>query len=410
MNHPKVALSEIADLIRGITYKPSDICDETTTSAVACMRTKNVQEVLDESDIVWIPKELIRNSSKLLKPGDILVSSANSWNLVGKGCWVPELKYPASAGGFISILRGNPDVVDLRYLYHWFISPRTQRKLRSYSNKTTNISNLDHSRTLAIEIPLPPLEEQRRIAAILDKAMHLQKAAKKQLRTACSLLPSIFIETFGDPLSNPHGWPKSLLADIVKSGTDVTYGIVQAGEEFPGGIPYIRTGDLVDGEIDCSSLRHTNPEIANKFRRSRVEAGDIVMSIRATVGTTAVVPESLDGANLTQGTARIAPGDLVCGEYLLQYLRMPSTQFWIQRQVKGATFREITLKRLRELPVLVPAKEAQQRFTKRAQIAYSRISMATNFLEKAMTLASSLSAELLSQSREQPLDNDVDSN
>jgi type I restriction enzyme S subunit len=64
MKHPQVALGEVADLIRGITYKPSDVCDETSPSAVACMRTKNVQEVLDESDIVWIPASIIRNSSK----------------------------------------------------------------------------------------------------------------------------------------------------------------------------------------------------------------------------------------------------------------------------------------------------------------------------------------------------------
>jgi len=105
MSHPQVPLGEIADLIRGITYKPTDVCDANAASAVACMRTKNVQEALDESDIVWIPGSLIRNQAKYLKPGDILVSSANSWNLVGKGCWVPELRYPASAGGFISILR-----------------------------------------------------------------------------------------------------------------------------------------------------------------------------------------------------------------------------------------------------------------------------------------------------------------
>jgi type I restriction enzyme S subunit len=167
MSHPQVPLGAIADLIRGITYKPTDVCDANAASAVACMRTKNVQEALDESDIVWIPDSLIRNPVNYLKPSDILVSSANSWNLVGKGCWVPELKYPASAGGFISILRGDSDVVDLRYLNHWFVSPQTQVKLRSYSNKTTNISNLDHGRTLATEIPLPPTGGA---AAHLDRA------------------------------------------------------------------------------------------------------------------------------------------------------------------------------------------------------------------------------------------------
>jgi len=63
MTHPQVALGAIATLIRGITYKPSDVCEATTLSAVACMRTKNVQEDLDESDIVWIPASIIRNSA-----------------------------------------------------------------------------------------------------------------------------------------------------------------------------------------------------------------------------------------------------------------------------------------------------------------------------------------------------------
>jgi type I restriction enzyme S subunit len=198
MKHAQVALGEVADLIRGITYKPSDVCDETAPSAVACMRTKNVQEVLDESDIVWIPASIIRNSSKYLMTGDILVSSANSWNLVGKGCWVPELSYPASAGGFISILRGNQALVDLRYLYHWFTSPQTQAKLRSYSNKTTNISNLDHSRTLGTELPLPPLEEQRRIAAILDRVQGLEKLAESQIKQLDALANSSFQKSIDD--------------------------------------------------------------------------------------------------------------------------------------------------------------------------------------------------------------------
>jgi type I restriction enzyme S subunit len=140
---------------------------------------------------------------------------------------------------------------------------------------------------------------------------------------------------------------------LVPKGTIVTYGIVQAGEEYTGGIPYIRTGDIVGGEIAKSGLRHTDPTIAARFERSRVEAGHIVMSIRATVGTTAVVPPDLDGANLTQGTARISPGDSVDGLFLLSFLRTSGTQHWISLQIKGATFREITLTRLRELPVVV---------------------------------------------------------
>ena len=185
------------------------------------------------------------------------------------------------------------------------------------------------------------------------------------------------------------------LAEAVQAGTDVTYGIVQAGEEYPGGVPYIRTGDIVDGEIDVSALRHTNPAIARRFTRSMVRAGEIVMSIRATVGTTAVVPVCLDGANLTQGTARVAPGENVNGVYLLQYLRMPSTQAWIQRQVKGATFREITLARLRELPVLIPPMAIQDEFAVKAKIANSVIGSSKVLLGRIENLSQSLGNQLL---------------
>jgi type I restriction enzyme S subunit len=89
------------------------------------------------------------------------------------------------------------------------------------------------------------------------------------------------------------------------------------------------------------------------------------MSIRATVGTTAFVPPELDGANLTQGTARISPGKQTDRHYLLAYLRSYYAQHWLQRQVKGATFREITLNRLREMPILLPPLDLQRAFAAR---------------------------------------------
>ncbi len=111
-------------------------------------------------------------------------------------------------------------------------------------------------------------------------------------------------------------------------------------------------------------MLQTSPDIAKKFKRSEVYAGDIVISIRATVGTTARVPASLKGANLTQGTAKISPGLGTNGNYLLWFIRSKGCQDWIQRQVKGATFREITLERLRSMPVMLPPLELQSEFEK----------------------------------------------
>jgi len=214
-----------------------------------------------------------------------------------------------------------------------------------------------------LKIPLPPLAEQKRIAGILDAADALRAKRRESLAQLDTLIQSVFLDMFGDPVTNPMGWEVRELSEVVKAGTIVTYGIVQAGDEYPGGVPYVRTGDLVDGEIRLNGLRHTNPAIATKFERSRVLTGEIVMSIRATVGTTARVPSQLDGANLTQGTARISPGENTEPSFLLYFIRSQGSQAWLQRQVKGATFREITLKRLRRMPIHVPPLDLQRRFT-----------------------------------------------
>ena len=327
--------------------------------------------------------------------GDILVAKITP---CFENCKIGEASIPLDVGygsTEFHVIRPLPTRLDRRYLLHFLRQERVlkageRRMTGSAGQKRVPVSFFEE-----LEIPLPPLEEQRRIAAILDRAGNLGQHAKGQLFIAKNLLASLFVETIGDPLKTPHDWTTLPLAEAVQAGTDVTYGIVQAGEEYPGGVPYIRTGDIVDGEIDVSALRHTNPAIARRFTRSTVRAGEIVMSIRATVGTTAVVPVCLDGANLTQGTARVAPGENVNGVYLLQYLRMPSTQAWIQRQVKGATFREITLARLRELPVLIPPMAIQDEFAVKAKIANSVIGSSKVLLGRIENLSQSLCNQLL---------------
>ncbi len=239
------------------------------------------------------------------------------------------------------------------------------------------------------KIPLPPLEEQKRIAGILDQADALRRLRTRALDKLNTLGQAIFHEMFGEGLKGKL-WPEVELKDAVAEGTIVTYGIVQAGDEYPGGVPYIRTGDIKNGEISTVGLRHTSPEVAAKFERSKVRAGEIVMSIRATVGTTAIVPEGLDGSNLTQGTARIAPGVKTNGAFLNSYLQSLPIQTWIQRQVKGATFREITLGRLRELPVALPPMEIQKNFASAMSSLQSELNIQEKNLGKAETLFAAL--------------------
>ena len=380
MNHPQVPLGEVADFVNGAAFKPEDW----GVDGLPIIRIQN----LTDSGKPFNYTERVVPDKLVVNPGDLLVS----WSAtLGVFQWNGP---KGLLNQHIFRVLPNDEVVDKNYLKHTLGQAINDMERHLHG---ATMKHVNRAEFLGTRIPLPPLEEQRRIAAILDKAGNLRQHAYGQLCHAKDLLASLFIKTIGEPLQNPHDWSTLPLAEAVQAGTDVTYGIVQAGEEFPGGIPYIRTGDIVDGEIDVSALRHTDPAIASRFVRSTVRTGEIIMSIRATVGTTAVVPPCLDGANLTQGTARVAPGKNVNGVYLLQYLRMPSTQAWIQRQVKGATFREITLARLRELPVLIPPMAIQDKFAAKAMLANSAIDSSKVLLSRIENLSLSLGNQFLAQ-------------
>ncbi|WP_373532853.1 restriction endonuclease subunit S [Vampirovibrio sp.] len=359
---PLVSLGDIFEIARGGSPRP---IDKFITEDIDGINWIMISDASDRSKYITKTKKRILQSgvknSRMVYPGDFLLTNSMSF---GK-------PYIMQTTGCIHdgwlVFSNKKKLADPDYFYHLLGSSLIYSEFERRAAGAT-VKNLNIDLVRSVEIPLPPLAEQKRIAAILDQADALRKARRRAIERLNDLSQSIFYEMFGDPSHAKESWPILELKDVVKTRTIVTYGIVQAGEEFPGGVPYIRTGDIVNGEIRQLGLRHTDPELAAKFERSRVEAGDIVMSIRATVGTTAFIPENLNGANLTQGTARVAPGEKTNGTYLLYYLRSPSTQGWIERQVKGATFREITLSRLRELPVLVPPMKLQQSFGKKISL------------------------------------------
>ncbi len=272
-------LGDVSTFIRGITFTPADLVPVGSLGSVACMRTKNVQSLIDLSDVWGIPESFVKRADQYLAPGDILLSSANSWNLVGKCCWVPELPWRATFGGFISVLRCDKLHIDARYLFHWFSSPRIQSVVRSFGQQTTNISNLNVERCRQLSIPLPPLPEQKRIAAILDKADDLRAKRRAALAQLDTLTQSIFLDMFGDPATNPKGWLRGALRDLGRVSTGGTPPSAKEGM-FDGPIPFVTPGDL---ESDAPIKRSVTEAGAEEART--VQAGaTLVCCIGATIG------------------------------------------------------------------------------------------------------------------------------
>lgn len=269
-----VQLGEHAKLIRGITFKPADKCDPQDKGAIVCMRTKNVQATLDESDLIAVAGRLVKNPEKILSTGDILVSSANSWNLVGKCCQVQKLQYPSTAGAFISILRPKTEKLNSSYLYRWFSSDEIQRRVRSFGNQTTNISNLNHKRTLELQIPLPRLAEQKRIAEILDAADTLRAKRRESLAQLDTLRRGTFKHQFGYPLRDDR-WDLEKVGEVGR----VQLGRQRAPKYQTGKFtrPYVRVANVFEDRIDVSNIFSMDFD-QKDFPAYRLQCGDILLN------------------------------------------------------------------------------------------------------------------------------------
>ncbi len=145
-----------------------------------------------------------------------------------------------------------------------------------------------------------------------------QKQAIIHRAVTRGLDPSVPLKPSGIPWLGdiPQHWEVKQLRRLVRYGTTITYGIVQAGPDVKGGIPYIRTSDMKGQVLPRSGYLRTSSEIDSAYRRSKVEPGDLVIAIRATLGKGLLVPDYLAGANLTQGTARVAPSEALSSQFL----------------------------------------------------------------------------------------------
>ena len=151
------------------------------------------------------------------------------------------------------------------------------------------------------------------------------------------------------------------LVDLIRPDRPVTYGILKPGTNVEGGIPVIRVKDYPNGEIIQEDMLHTTPEIDAKYVRSHLLPGDLLLSIGGSVGRMAIVPPELEGANITQHTARLSFAEKVLTKYVMGVLEMPSLQHIMESQIKGVAQKGLNLADVKQFPIPVPSIGTQQR-------------------------------------------------
>ena len=180
-------LQVATEVIRGITFPATAKESAPTAENVCCLRTANIQKDVTWGDVYYVSRQYVKRDEQLVQAGDILMSMANSYELVGKVAHVKSVPFPTAFGAFLSAVR-QTRVIDGRYLFHFLRSDRVQLELREGSSQTTNIANISAGKLNTIEVPLAPMSEQTRIADKLDKLLARIQSCSNRIDALPALL------------------------------------------------------------------------------------------------------------------------------------------------------------------------------------------------------------------------------
>jgi type I restriction enzyme S subunit len=161
-----------------------------------------------------VPATSRQISKYALRCGDVLFNSTNSANLVGKSALYPGHREVVLFSNHFLRLRVNSDRLYPGYLARWLTLQQERGVFESLCMKWVNQAAVRKADLLSLRIPLPSLPEQKRIAAILDKADAVRRKRAEALRLADDFLKSTFLDMFGDPVENPKGGGSRKLSEL----------------------------------------------------------------------------------------------------------------------------------------------------------------------------------------------------
>ncbi|EJE8578308.1 restriction endonuclease subunit S [Vibrio vulnificus] len=324
------------------------------------------------------------NEVKIKGPGVITGRSGT----IGKVHYTEDDYWPLNTALYVTNFHGN----DPRWVYYMLSAFKLERYAEGAGVPTLN-RNLVHDEL----IPLPPLDEQKRIAAILDKADAIRQKRKQAIALADEFLRSVFLEMFGDPVSNPKGWEVKPLSELIMKGDKINYGIVQPGDHVEDGIPIVRVGDIKDGSIDKSKLKRVARIIDEKHSKSRLVGDEILITcVGATVGKVALADASLSGFNTVRALTRVRLNEEVNRSFVFRYLQSPFIQGYFQSQLRTVGQPTLNGKQIGETPILLPNLNMQREFLQLSDMAQTAKDLSNSQLIEADNMFNALSQKAFS--------------
>ncbi len=391
MTWPIVSLNRVAVFINGDRGKNYPSKGDFIENGIPFINAGNIasDHSVDISGLSYISEEHFHtlNGGKIEK-GDVIFCLRGS---LGKFAIIDNDMNGAIASSLV-IIRPNK-LIELNYLKHYLSSFLCQREIKTYENGAAQ-PNLSAKDLKSFKIPLPPFEEQKRIASILDKTDTIRQKRQQAISLADDFLRSIFLEMFIRAADNWTVKTIEYIADKGKGGLRTgPFGSHLLHSEFvDSGIPVLGIDNAVENSFKWGKARFITEEKYKSLSRYTVHPGDVLITIMGTCGRCAVVPDDIPTAINTKHLCCISLDyKKALPEFLHSYyLFHPMSRQYLSKVTKGAIMDGLNMGLIKTMPFpMVPIK------------------LQKKYVEIKMAVLSNLDKQHLSESYQESLFNSL---
>ncbi|WP_242442030.1 restriction endonuclease subunit S [Streptomyces sp. CB02460] len=372
-----------------------------------------------------------------LVKGDIVLGEASGTaSEVGKpAIWNDEIEDCCFQN---TLIRVRSRLVNSKFLLH-YLRYEALRGGFAEGARGVGIHHLGAARLSAWPMRIPPLSEQARIVEALEGHLSRLDAGLATLSRAAIMAPSLVrsLNTaategrlvgdvdpeamdfdsvrreiwsrvkgnkkykepcqpdLGLPVVSPEGWPILSLESVTDPVRLIRYGILMPKVKSGGTVPYVEVKDLRGCHLKGKRLHLTSAELDEKFSGARIKGGDIVMAVRGSYDRSAVVPDSMAGANVSRDVVRISPLPGLDPKFLQLYLQSMFAQRYLKKHARGVAVKGVNISSLRALPVAVPPIAVQRMIADEASERLSVVQRTVEAIAKSSARADTLRRAIL---------------
>ena len=340
--------------------------DDNTGNGIPVLRTTNFtnEGIVNYNNVVTRIIEKKKIEEKYLRKGDIIIekSGGSDKQPVGRVVYFDGPENTYLFNNFTGLLRVKDQAKWYpRYVFYSLFSNYHRGGTRAFQNKTTGLHNLKIDDFVSrCEVTEAGINEQIAACKQMDRVNDIIRMHQQQLQKLDELVKARFVELFGDPISNPHGFDKVDLSELADIKIGPFGSLLHKEDYIEGGYALLNPSHIIDGKIAPDSKLTVSREKYEELSAYRLKAGDVVMGRRGEMGRCAVVP--CDGYLCGTGSLLIRTKGDVTADYIQKVISFPSFKKAIEDMAVGQTMPNLNVPIVSRFQIIKPPIEVQHSY------------------------------------------------